>query len=74
MCVGLAGSGQARPRWRIPKPKGGYSDGADAKTASSSCRMMLNQALEGRVCQTDARFILEDGSVVYGHRGMMSAR
>ena len=70
-----AGGGQARrPRWRIPKPEGGYSDGMEAKTVGLASRILLGQALEGRIIKTDARFVLDDGSVVHGHRGMMSAR
>ena len=58
-------------------PKGGFnSDCAKADAAARCCRdqRMLKQALDGPSKLTDARFVLDDGSVVYGHRGMMSAR
>ena len=52
------------------------SDFAKADTAARCCRdqRMLKQALDGPSKFTDARFVLDDGSVVHGHRGVMSAR
>ena len=69
-----SGTGLGR-RWIVPPPEGGFhSDCVEADTAARSCRRMLRQALDGPSKLTDARFVLDDRSVVYGHRGMMSAR
>ena len=73
-CEMCRGQSKNKTQWRIPKSKQSCVNMVEAKTAGKSCRSMLKQALEGRKLQTDARFLLDDGSIVYGHRVTMSAR